>query len=139
LDLFYYHQRKGSTDTEFKKSLEDNKDSIKLLADNILGIIDKYFKDDKAAQQNAFEPFAQGLLFDNIVDKNGKPRRPEGDKIHMMDSGIEGFVVFHTLVRALTVLGLTDNKNKWQEIDMHVALAAAILGALKSGSRPEQN
>jgi hypothetical protein len=57
----------------------------------------------------------------------------------MMDSGTEGFVVFHAFVRALTVLGLTDNKNKWLEIDMHVALAAAILGALKSGSRPEQN
>lgn len=140
VDLFYFHQRNGTLDTDFKKSIEGIKDSIRLLADNIVKLMDKYFKGDTVAEQNAFEMFAQGLLLDNGLDANGQPRRPEGDKIHMMDSGTEGFVVFHAFTRAVVLLDLTENKDRWLQIDRHIALAGAILASLiKSGKGPEQS
>ena len=56
-------------------------------------ITDKFFGGKTELQQKAFELFAQGLLFDNGVDDKGQPRRPSGDKIHMMDSKVLGYVV----------------------------------------------
>ena len=91
-------------------------------------------------QENAFELFAQGLLFDNGLDNTGLPRRPAGDKIHMMDSSVEGYVVWHAFVRAVVILDATSDKDRWLEIDRYIALAAAILSALiTSGKEPIQS
>jgi hypothetical protein len=50
-------------------------------------IIDKHFKGNADTERNAYELFAQGLLLDSGLDDKGLPGRPEGDKVHMMDSG----------------------------------------------------
>jgi hypothetical protein len=140
LDLFFHYQRKGEIKTGFKAEFENIKDSIKLLADNNLRIIDQHFKDNIELEQNAYELFAQGLLFDNALGDNGLPRRPEGDKIHMMDSGIVGYIVWHAFIRITILLELGGNSERWLQIDRHLALAAAILSALiKSGKPPIQS
>src|SRR5215208_7156433 len=92
LDLFYYHQRTGTIESGFKTELANVKDSIKILADNDRRIIDKHFKGNIDTERNAFELFAQGLLFDSGLDDKGLPRRPEGDRVHMMDSSIDGYI-----------------------------------------------
>jgi hypothetical protein len=138
LDRFLYHYQKGSVETDFKSEHENIKDSIKLLANNQLRIMDDHFKGNTETEQRAFELFAQGLLFDNGLDDNGLPRRPEGDKIHMMDSSIIGYIVWHAFIRLVVLLygggdGAIDS-NKWLQTDRHIGLAAGILAALiKSG------
>jgi hypothetical protein len=51
------------------------------LADNHFRIIYAYFEGINEKEQLAFELFAQGRLFGDGLDKNGKPRRPQGTKI----------------------------------------------------------
>ena len=115
------------------------KELVRLLSSNIMRIIQKYFDGNIELQQKAFELFAQGLLFDNGVDYKGQPRRPVGDKIHMMDSRVEGYVVWHAFIRAVVLLELDDNKDKWLQLDRHVGLAAGILAELiKEGKEPQQ-
>jgi hypothetical protein len=140
LDLFYYHHDKGTMNSEFKRELQKVKDSIKLLGDNSRQIFDEFFKDDVQLEQNAFELFAQGLLFDDRLDENGLPRRPDGDKIHTMDSGIVGYIAWHAFARAVGLLDLTNDKDRLLQTDRHIALAAAILAALiRSGHPPIQS
>jgi hypothetical protein len=142
LDLFYYHQRTGTVESAFKTDLANVKDSFKFLADNERRIIEKHFKGNADTEGNAFELFAQGLLFDSGLDDKGLPRRPEGDKVHMMDSSIDGYIAWHAFVRAIVVLLSEDqgfNKEVLLSTDRHIALAAAILASLiKSGRTPLQ-
>lgn len=114
------------------------KELVRLLSSNITRIIQKYFDSNIELQQKAFELFAQGLLFDNGVDDKGQPRRPVGDKIHMMDSKVEGYVVWHAFIRAVVLLELDDNKDKWFQIDRHVGLAAILVELIKEGREPQQ-
>lgn len=113
------------------------------MAENQLRIMDDHFKGNTETEKIAYELFAQGLLFDNELDDNSLPRRPEGDKIHMMDSGIIGYIVWHAFIRLVVLLHSHDSvidSNKWLLIDRHIALAAGILAALiKSGREPEQS
>jgi hypothetical protein len=143
LDRFLYHYQRGSVETDFKGEHENIKDSIKLLANSQLRIMDDHFKGNTETEQTAFELFAQGLLFDNGLDDNGLPRRPEGDKIHMMDSSIIGYIVWHAFIRLVVLLYGDDgaiDSNKWLQTDRHIGLAAGILAALiKSGREPEQS
>jgi hypothetical protein len=143
LDRFLYHYQRGSVETDFKSEHENIKDSIKLLANSQLRIMDDHFKGNTETEQTAFELFAQGLLFDNGLDDNGLPRRPEGDKIHMMDSSIIGYIVWHAFIRLVVLLYGDDgaiDSNKWLQTDRHIGLAAGILAALiKSGREPEQS
>jgi hypothetical protein len=137
VELFYHHRRRGTLNSEFITELQNVKDSINLLADNSRRIFEEFFEDDVNLEQTSFELFAQGLLYDDRLDSNGLPRRPAGDKIHMMDSGITGYVVWHAFARAVELLGLTD---RMPQTDRHIALAAGILAALiKSGRPPVQS
>jgi hypothetical protein len=59
--------------------MEPNRDALMQLASQQLAIFDRHFAGDAAAEQTAFEDFAQGLNFND--------RRPVGDKVHKMDTG----------------------------------------------------
>ena len=146
---FLHHYEKKNIETDFKSEYEDIKDSVKLLADNHARIIDEHFGGNMELEQMAFELFAQGLLFDDMLDEAGNPRRPEGDKIHMMDSSITGYIVWHAFVRLVVLLfsggddddgSGTIDSNKWLQTDRHLGLAAGILAELKkSGREPIQS
>jgi hypothetical protein len=138
---FLYHYDKGSLETGFRSEHENIKDSIKLLADNQVRIMDRHFGGNTALEQMAFELFAQGVLFDNSLDERGHPRRREGEKIHMMDSSITGYIVWHAFVRTVVLLYAdgTIDSTKWLQTDRHIGLAAGILTELiKSGREPIQ-
>jgi hypothetical protein len=140
LNLFYYHSSRDNMNTGFKNELQGVQDSIKLLADNSKLIFDEFFKDDVQLEQSAFELYAQGLLFDDKLDENGMPRRSEGEKIHMMDSDVTGYVAWHAFVRAVGLLDLADDKDRLLQTDRHIVLGAAIVAELiKSGHRPVQS
>lgn len=140
LNLFFFYQRSHQIETGFQTDLQNIKTSIKTLADNIIRILDESFEGNEMTEQNAFELFAQGLLFDNGLDANGLPRRPAGDKIHMMDSGLIGFIVWHAFVRAVLILDLADDENRWVRVDRNISLAAAILAAeIEAGQEPVQS
>jgi hypothetical protein len=141
VDLFYHLSSKGTISTEYKKELENLgvKEAIKLLAENQTRIIDEHFKGNTEIERTAFELFSQGLLFDNGIDVNGLPRRPLWGKVHMMDSSVTGFVVWHAFVRAAAVLELFENTDRLLQLDREIALAAAILSAcIADGKGPEQ-
>jgi len=141
VDLFYYHQSKNAINTNYKIDLENAgvTDAVKLIAENQIKIFEDHFKGDNDLERSSFELFAQGLLFDNGLDQNGLPRRPAGAKIHMMDSDVTGFVVWHAFIRAVIVLGLAENTERWLQLDREIALSAAILSALiGEGNRPQQ-
>lgn len=140
LNLFFFYQGSHQIETGFQTDLQNIKTSIKTLADNIIRILEEFFEGNEMTEQNAFELFAQGLLFDNGLNANGLPRRPAGDKIHMMDSGLIGFIVWHAFVRAVVILGLADDQNRWVRLDRNISLAAAILAAeIKAGQEPVQS
>jgi hypothetical protein len=140
LNLFFFYQRSHQIETGFQTDLESIKTSFKMLADNIIRILDESFEGNEVMEQNAFELFAQGLLFDDELDANGLPRRPTGDKIHMMDSGLIGFIVWHAFVRAVLVLDLADDENRWVRVDRNISLAAGILAAeIEAGQEPVQS
>jgi hypothetical protein len=141
-DSFLSHYRENNIDTGLKTDYGSIKDAIKLLADNHSRIIDRYLGVNNEKEQMAFELFAQGLLFDDGLDENSQPRRISGNKIHMMDDDMRGYLIWHAFVRLAVALlyhnGYIDSK-KWLHTDRCVGLAAGILAALiKSGMEPEQ-
>jgi hypothetical protein len=68
-DSFLTHYQNKTIESDFKKEFESIKESVKLLVDNHLRIIEEYFSGSKQKEQLAFELFAQGLLFDDGRDK----------------------------------------------------------------------
>ncbi len=140
LDSFKFYQRTHQIEEGFRRDFENIKLFIKTLADNIVRILDEFFRNNPTMEQNAFELFAQGTLFDNGLDLNGMPRRQSGEKFHMMDSAVVGYVAWHAFVRAVLILDLTDDKERWVRIDRNISLAAAILATeIKSHQKPEQS
>jgi hypothetical protein len=113
-----------------------------VLADNHNRIMNEHFGSNTELEQKAFELFAQGLLFDNGTDEKGDLRRRDGEKIHMMDSSITGYIVWHAFIRLVVLLydDGTINSNRWLQTDRHIGLAAGILSELiKSGREPMQS
>ncbi len=148
-DSFLSHYRNKTIESGFKKEFEGIKESVKLLAGDHLRLIDEYFGGSKEKEQTAFELFAQGLLFDYRLDKNGNPRRVPGNKVHTMDDDMRGYLIWHAFVRVVSVLLYGSDvdkaaadlkkKDKWLQTDRHIGLAAGILAALiKAGKEPEQ-
>ncbi len=149
-DSFLSHYQNKTIEAGLNKEYESIKESVKLLADNHLRIIDEYFGGSEETEQMAFELFAQGLLFDDELDKNGDPRRVPGNKVHTMDDDMRGYLIWHAFVRLVVVLlyesddkGTEDSKKKmrrWLQTDRNIGLAAGILAALiKAGKEPEQS
>jgi hypothetical protein len=98
--------------------------SIKLLADNQLRIINKKLGNDMQLQK-AFQYFGQGVLFDNFLDEESHlPRRPDDEKVHMMDVVHFGYPRWHVFCRSAAFIGL--DQDTWLKIDRLVGLAYAL-------------
>jgi hypothetical protein len=134
LDLpesFISSHQSGTLYTEFKAELNkpENqyiRDSIRLISDNHLRILNKFFGNSVTLEQAAFEYFGQGSLFDGGVDQNGQPRRRLDNRIHMMDGSIGGYLMWHSFIRSVMILGFSGDSNRWLQLDRHIALAAEI-------------
>lgn len=131
----------GSLNTGYRTDLEKIgiTEEIKLLANSQINLLDKYFQGDTPSERTAFELFGQGLLFDNEIDEKGLPRRGPGTKIHMMDSSVTGFLVWHAFIKAVMVLGFDQRTERWLQLDRYIILAAAILSALIKNGRSSQH
>ena len=104
--------------------------SIKLIATTQLDIINKKIGDDDDLLQRAFEYFGQGVLFDDSLDQTTQlPRRPNGDKVHMMDALNYGYPRWHVFCRSAVIVG--DDKDAWLRIDKLVALGYELHRKLK--------
>ena len=111
-----------------KPELQQLRDSIRLVADNHLKILNKFFGNDAALEQSAFEYFGQGSIFDDGINSEGEPRRELARRMHMMDRENEpqGYGVWHSFIRSVMILGYGGDSNRWLQLDRHLALAAAI-------------
>jgi hypothetical protein len=94
--------------------------SIKLIATTQSNMLNEKLEDNDLLQK-AFEYFGQGVLFDNALDQITQlPRRPNGDKIHMMDTLHYGYPRWHVFCRSAVFVG--NDKDAWLKIDRLVAL-----------------
>src|SRR5215210_7756709 len=128
---FVTHQQNGTLNTDFKRELnkpelQQLRDSIKLVADNHLRIQNEFFANNVALEQAAFEYFGQGSLFDDGMGQDGKPRRQLARRIHMMDGGIGGYLLWYSFIRSVMILGFSGDSNRWLQTVRHIALSAAI-------------
>ena len=127
------HRAEGTYPDGFRADMEPRRDALMQLADQQLAIFDRHFSGDEAAEQTAFEEFGQGLNFDD--------RRPDGDKVHKMDTGgpdipPQGYHVWHAFIRAVVLLGA--DEERWLGIDRKLALAWAIQNeARPTDDRPD--
>ncbi|MDQ3902800.1 MAG: hypothetical protein M3247_03975 [Thermoproteota archaeon] len=114
--------------------------AIRLLADHHLRIIGEKL-DYEVQLQKAFQFFGQGVLFDNLLDEESHlPRRPNNDKVHMMDVLHFGYPRWHVFCRSAAFIDL--DKDIWLKIDRLVGLAYALHMELKprqseDGSDPQ--
>ena len=78
--------------------------------------------DGKNMFDKGFEYFGQGILFDNTIDSNtNQPRRPDNERIHMMDSLHFGYPRWYVFCRSAVIAGEDDQF--WLELSRLVALA----------------
>ena len=134
---FRQHYQNNTINTIFIKELENNPEvieSLKRLAFDQLRIIDQELKCDPVLEQNAFEYFGMGILFDDVLDEHGNNRRFPANKIHMMDEGIYGYFSWHSFIRSISLI-LSDNSERWLQIDRFLILAASI----HSKQKPKQS
>jgi hypothetical protein len=121
------HRRRGTYPEGFIADVRPLHSGLALLSNEQLALIRRHFPPDQnAALQHAFEAFGQGVLFD--------ARRDPGNKVHMMDTSGPanppiGYHRWHTLIRAMVVLGI--DAAEWEAIDPLVALAWAIQSEAK--------
>ncbi|MGE4070466.1 MAG: hypothetical protein AB7E72_04770 [Lysobacterales bacterium] len=105
--------------------------SFQRLAEIQLSIMDRHFP-DPADLQRAFEDFGQGILFDaKTLPGSGRPRRPVGRLIHMMDGTPDdciGYHRWHAFIRAAVAAGA--DAGRWLAVNRLVALAWAIYSEL---------
>lgn len=116
--------------------------SIKLIATTQLNTINEKLGEDNELIQKAFEYFGQGVLFDNSLDEITQlPRRPNGDKVHMMDALHFGYPRWHVFCRSAVFAG--DDKDAWLKIDRLVALGYELHKKLRpkvdQGGKDPQN
>lgn len=58
----------------------------------------------------------------------------------MMDSGIDGYIVWHAFVRVVVLLFETADQKAWLQTDRNIGLSATVLAALvKDGKQPVQS
>ncbi|MDQ3851060.1 MAG: Tat pathway signal sequence domain protein [Actinomycetota bacterium] len=120
-ESWHRHRSAGTYPDGFRDEMAPNRDFIMRLADQQLAIFDRHFSGDAAAEQNAFEEFAQGLNFDD--------RRPDGDKVHKMDTGgpdrpPRAYHPWHAFMRAVVLLG--GDEERWLGLNRRLGLAWAI-------------
>ncbi|MEA2441115.1 MAG: hypothetical protein QOH76_2539 [Thermoleophilaceae bacterium] len=128
------HRDAGTYPDGFRAEMEGIKDALMQLAAQQLAIFDRHFAQDADAEQSAFEEFGQGRNFDD--------RRPDGDKVHKMDTGAPGapptgYHSWHAIIRALVLLGA--DEQRWLRMDRNVALAWAIQNEARPADDTEDN
>lgn len=100
---------------------EPMRNSIKNLTKLQFKIIDKHFRDDPTMQREAFEDFAQGILYDT--------RRVNGKKIHKMDGDppviLVGYYRWYVFIRAMSLVNEA-NSERLLELEQQISLAWAI-------------
>lgn len=124
------HRANGTYPDGFLAAVTPMRDALELLSTQQLEIFDRHLGSDPELTQRAFEDFGQGTHFDD--------RRPDGAKVHMMDSSgptnpAVGFHRWHAIIRAQVLLGI--DAERWTEIDRYVGLAWAI----QSEAQPVQD
>jgi hypothetical protein len=111
----------------FIEKIKESQDliaSIKLLAENQLKIFNVKLENEEVLQ-TAFEYFGQGVLFDDLLDERTQlPRRPNEEKVHMMDTLHYGYPRWHVFCRSAVFMG--QDPDIWLKIDRLVALAYAL-------------
>jgi hypothetical protein len=127
---FVERRRGGAYPGGFVTDVTPLRAGLEVLSREQLALIRRHYPSDDDALRGAYEAFGQGVLFDD--------RRDPGNKVHMMDTSGPanppiGYHRWHTLVRAMVLLGL--DAEEWTAIDRFVALAWAI----QSEARPTQD
>jgi hypothetical protein len=111
--LWWRSHRDINNDTNYPEGYVNSIDnamrySVKDLMKLQWEFIDKHFHNDYECIEKAFEDFAQGVLYDS--------RRNFGKRIHMMDGDPPGILIgyyrWHTIVRAMSLVILEDNKKE---------------------------
>lgn len=120
------HRRNGTYPSGFVAEMHSTSAPLLLLGQKQIETIDKHFRGDREAEQRAFEDFAQGILWDD--------RRPQTEKIHMMDTSGPanppiGYHRWHPFIRAIVAVG--GDADRWLFVDRNVGLAWAIQSLLK--------
>lgn len=73
----------------------------------------------------AFASFGQGLLYDdNFVENSNQPRRPDDEKIHMMDNVYLGYPRWYIYCRAAVIAG--QDQEYWTDIGRFATLAYTL-------------
>ena len=121
----------------FKTEFQGDVESFRKLGGRQLELMNKHFKEDKMMEKNAFTSFAQGILFDDLPRPPDLPQRTGVESIHMMNSDMAGYVIWHVFIMALVLIDDKANKQRWLEIDKNLVLAAAVFEKLTQlGRRP---
>jgi hypothetical protein len=128
------HRSAGTYPEGFRDDMAATTDSLTLLADLQLRVLEEHFGGDTAREQQAFELFGQGVLFDE--------RRPAGDKVHKMDTGgpaspPAGYHNWHAFIRAAVLVGA--DADRWLGIDRLVGLAWAVQNAARPADDAPDN
>ena len=108
---------KVKNDSEMVKSIE-------ILCNNQIKEYNKLLNHDKGEDlfDNAFEYFGQGILFDDSIDStSNKPRRPDNERIHMMDSLHFGYPRWYVFCRSVVITG--HEQKFWLNLSRLIALA----------------
>ncbi|WP_448624577.1 ferritin-like domain-containing protein [Geodermatophilus sp. URMC 64] len=118
---FTFTRNAGTYPGAFLADVTPLEPGLRTLSAEQLAIMDRHFAGDLDRLQSAFEHFGCGDLFDD--------RRPDGLKVHMMDSSGPanppiGYHRWHAILRAMTLLGI--DADRWNAIDRFVGLAWAI-------------
>ncbi len=116
----------GTFPDDFEAFASEKRDAIALVSNEQKEVFDEFFNADFDGLRQAFEDFGQGILFDD--------RRPNGDKIHKMDTGgitspPIGYHRWHPFIRAQAMNGL--DLDYWLKIDRLVGLAWQIQSEMK--------
>jgi hypothetical protein len=120
--------------SNFSRRILDNEeiaDSLNLLANYQFNEYNKLIEmsGDKTNLQRAFEFFGQGILFDNCLDEiTQQPRRPNNEKVHMMDIANVGYPRWYVFCRSAVIAGL--DSDFWTIIARLVAVAFSLHSSL---------
>jgi hypothetical protein len=111
----------GTYPAGFVEDVTPLRDGLEVISREQLAIVDRNLGTDFDAARRAFEDFGQGVLFDD--------RRPDGNKVHMMDSsGLAnppiGHHRWHSIIRAMVLLDI--DAARWTDLDRLLGLAWAI-------------
>lgn len=130
--IWRMHREAGTYPDGYADRVRPLRPALRTVFASQIEIVDRFFDGDPAAEQAAFEEFAQGVHFD--------PRRPPNLVVHMMDHGPDGstigFHAWHAAIRAAVLVDAADAE-RWLGIDRLVGLAWAIQTVAMPSNGPD--